>query len=177
MVSSLGMIVSGLLLTFTLQQSSSSTTNSEEYSSIIAHLSVSAVILYVWFFEMGLGPIPWFVVPELVEQKVLATIMSISCLVNWICNISVGMLFPICELKLGAYSFSPFLAFLAFTIGYTWFLLPETRGRSPQDIKQIVTTPKLSKFPTTFFHKNGSNNIQHQQPMSSFNYSSIKESI
>ena len=75
--------------------------------------ALAAVMVYVTFFEIGLGPIPWLIVAEMFDAKYVALAMSASCQVNWICNFLVGLIFPYMNEYLGPFSFVPF-AFVLF---------------------------------------------------------------
>jgi SP family facilitated glucose transporter-like MFS transporter 3 len=41
-------------------------------------LALLAVMGFVFFFEIGLGPIPWLIVAEMFDAKYVATAMSVS---------------------------------------------------------------------------------------------------
>jgi SP family facilitated glucose transporter-like MFS transporter 3 len=98
-----------------------------------------AVVLYVSFFEIGLGPIPWLIVAEMFEGKYIAVAMSACSQLNWACNFIVGFVFPYMNKYLGAYSFGPFAAVLAFTFFFTLTVLPETQGTTPEDLVAEMT--------------------------------------
>jgi SP family facilitated glucose transporter-like MFS transporter 3 len=93
-----------------------------------------AVNVYVFFFEIGLGPIPWLIVAEMFDSKYVAVAMSLCSQVNWGCNFIVGMVFPYMNAYLGSYSFFPFSVILALTFLFTLFFLPETQGKTPEDL-------------------------------------------
>ena len=96
-------------------------------------------MVYVTFFEIGLGPIPWLIVAEMFDAKYVALAMSASCQVNWICNFLVGLIFPYMNKYLGPFSFVPFAAvlFLGFMFSLIW--LPETQGTTPEELQaQLV---------------------------------------
>lgn len=97
-----------------------------------------AVMMFVSFFEIGLGPIPWLIVAEMFDAKYVATAMSLSCIVNWGCNFLVGLCFPFIQQSLGYLSFLPFAVVLACTIVFTYSYLPETHGRTVEEIHQFV---------------------------------------
>jgi SP family facilitated glucose transporter-like MFS transporter 3 len=102
-------------------------------------LALVAVIMYVAFFAIGLGPIPWLIVAEMFEGKYVATAMSLCCQLNWACNFIIGLVFPYMNQYLGPYSFGPFAVVIATTFFYALFVLPETQGTKPEDlIAQIV---------------------------------------
>ena len=97
-------------------------------------LALVFVNVYVTFFEIGLGPIPWLIVAEMFEGKYVAVAMSACSQLNWACNFIIGLVFPYMHKYLGAYSFFPFAIVLAITFIFAWAVLPETQGMSPQDL-------------------------------------------
>lgn len=102
-------------------------------------VALGAVAVYVVFFAIGLGPIPFLIVAEMFEGKYVAAAMSISGLVNGICNFFVGLFFPVINEALGAYSFAPFGIVLLLTFLYAWLMLPETAGTTPEELQaQLV---------------------------------------
>jgi SP family facilitated glucose transporter-like MFS transporter 3 len=105
------------------------------------YIALGAVMAFVSFFEIGLGPIPWLIVAEMFDSKYVATAMSISCIVNWGCNFLVGLLFPFMQEYLGALSFVPFLLVIICSFLFTWLYLPETYGRSVDEIQRLVQDP------------------------------------
>jgi MFS transporter, SP family, solute carrier family 2 (facilitated glucose transporter), member 3 len=104
-------------------------------------VALIAVNFFVAFFEIGLGPIPWLIVAEMFDAKYVATAMSLSCIVNWACNFLVGLCFPFMEELLGPYSFGPFGLVLVSTFIFTYTYLPETYGRSVEEIQRLVGSP------------------------------------
>jgi MFS transporter, SP family, solute carrier family 2 (facilitated glucose transporter), member 3 len=101
----------------------------------VALLGVGA---FVAFFEIGLGPIPWLIVAEMFDAKWVATAMSLCSLVNWVCNFVVGLMFPFMQAALGPYSFLPFGVVLLLTALFVSCNLPETYGRTVEEIQRIA---------------------------------------
>ncbi|KAI2504224.1 major facilitator superfamily-like protein [Fragilaria crotonensis] len=97
-------------------------------------VALLAVNVYVIFFELGLGPVPWLIVAEMFDAKYVATAMSTCSQVNWACNFVVGLVFPYMNKYLGPYSFVPFATVLAFVFGYAVVILPETQGTTPEEL-------------------------------------------
>lgn len=102
-------------------------------------LALVAVVTYVSFFEIGLGPIPWLIVAEMFEGKYVAVAMSLSSQLNWFCNFLIGLIFPWMNEHLGPYSFGPFATVLALVFVFALTILPETQGKSPQDLVAEMT--------------------------------------
>lgn len=57
-------------------------------------MSIAAVFGFVAMFEMGPGPIPWFIVAELFSQGPRPAAMAIAGCSNWTANFLVGISFP-----------------------------------------------------------------------------------
>jgi SP family facilitated glucose transporter-like MFS transporter 3 len=102
-------------------------------------MALVAVNIYVCFFEIGLGPIPWLIVAEMFEGKYVAVAMSICSQLNWACNFIIGLVFPYMNKYLGAYTFAPFAFVLALTFLFAMFVLPETQGTTPEELVAEMT--------------------------------------
>lgn len=77
-----------LVLTLFVSLSEQQTTPS------LSYLAIVAVFGFVASFEMGPGPIPWFIVAELFSQGPRPAAMAVSGLSNWTANFVVGLGFP-----------------------------------------------------------------------------------
>lgn len=65
--------------------------------SWMSYLSMTAIFLFVSFFEIGPGPIPWFIVAELFSQGPRPAAIALAGFCNWTSNFMVGMFFPYIE--------------------------------------------------------------------------------
>ncbi|KAK3829610.1 MAG: general substrate transporter [Linnemannia elongata] len=97
-------------------------------------LVVVAVFLYTAAFAIGLGPIPWLLLSELLPTYALSSASAVATGVNWGTNFVIGLIFPSLNKALGNGTFILFAAFTAFGFFYTWFFVPETRARSIEEI-------------------------------------------
>ncbi|XP_024589298.1 solute carrier family 2, facilitated glucose transporter member 3 [Neophocaena asiaeorientalis asiaeorientalis] len=100
----------------------------------ISFICIAAILLFVAFFEIGPGPIPWFIVAELFGQGPRPAAMAVAGCSNWTSNFLVGLLFPSAAFYLGAYVFIIFTGFLVIFWVFTFFKVPETRGRTFEEI-------------------------------------------
>uniref|UniRef100_A0A2K6BBX6 Solute carrier family 2 member 3 n=1 Tax=Macaca nemestrina TaxID=9545 RepID=A0A2K6BBX6_MACNE len=100
----------------------------------MSFVCIGAILVFVAFFEIGPGPIPWFIVAELFSQGPRPTAMAVAGCSNWTSNFLVGLLFPSAAHYLGAYVFIIFTGFLITFLAFTFFKVPETRGRTFEDI-------------------------------------------
>ena len=125
-VSASGMLLGVLAITLAL------------YGFLPKLVALGAVMVYVAFFEVGLGPIPWLVVAEMFDARHIDAAQSVACQVNWLCNFLVGAAFPAVNKSLGPLCFLPFGVILALTLLFVLVILPETRGKSVEDIQEAM---------------------------------------
>lgn len=121
-----GMAVFALILTIALKLT--------EQAFGWSYVSIISIYLFVAFFEIGPGPIPWFIVAELFSQGPRPAAMAVSGCSNWTANFLVGMLFPYAANGCGPYVFLIFVILLILFFVYTFFKVPETRGRTFEEI-------------------------------------------
>lgn len=100
----------------------------------MSYLSIVAIFGFVAFFEIGPGPIPWFIVAELFSQGPRPSAMAVAGFCNWMANFIVGMGFPYVEVVCGPYVFIIFTLLLIFFFIFTYFKVPETKGRTFDEI-------------------------------------------
>jgi len=100
----------------------------------ISYLAIVAVILFVVGFATGPGSIPWFFVTELFSQSGRPIASSIAVAVNWSANFLVGLGFSPLQLAIGPYVFIIFIILQIFFILYVYFIVPETKGRTVEEV-------------------------------------------
>lgn len=66
----------------------------QKHISSLSYLSIGAVFAFVALFELGPGPIPWFIVAELFSQGPRPAAMAVAGFCNWTANFLVGISFP-----------------------------------------------------------------------------------
>lgn len=59
----------------------------------MSYMSIVAIFAFVAFFEIGPGPIPWFIVAELFSQGPRPSAIALAGFCNWTANFIVGMCF------------------------------------------------------------------------------------
>ncbi|MED6259227.1 Solute carrier 2, facilitated glucose transporter member 1, partial [Ataeniobius toweri] len=63
----------------------------------MSYVSIVAIFSFVAFFEIGPGPIPWFIVAELFSQGPRPAAIAVAGFCNWSANFLVGMSFQYVE--------------------------------------------------------------------------------
>ncbi|XP_013008458.1 solute carrier family 2, facilitated glucose transporter member 3-like isoform X2 [Cavia porcellus] len=82
-----GMAVCSIIMTVSLLLKST--------YNFMSYICIAAILIYVAFFEIGPGPIPWFIVAELFSQGPRPAAMAVAGCSNWTSNFLVGLLFPL----------------------------------------------------------------------------------
>ncbi|XP_019733101.1 solute carrier family 2, facilitated glucose transporter member 4 isoform X3 [Hippocampus comes] len=96
----------------------------------MSYVSMLSIFGFVAFFEVGPGPIPWFIVAELFSQGPRPAAMAVAGCSNWTANFIIGMGFQYVAELCGPYVFLIFAALLLFFLVFTFFRVPETRGKT-----------------------------------------------
>lgn len=65
----------------------------------MSYVSILAIFSFVAFFEIGPGPIPWFIVAELFSQGPRPAAIAVAGFSNWSANFLVGMCFQYVEVR------------------------------------------------------------------------------
>ncbi|KAI9483554.1 MAG: major facilitator superfamily domain-containing protein [Benjaminiella poitrasii] len=97
-------------------------------------LMVVSIFGYVIFFAIGLGPVPWVIIPELSPVYASSSVGSIATAANWSMNFLIGQCFPLIFARIEGYTFIIFVVVGFLSLMFTYFKLPETKGRTIEDI-------------------------------------------
>lgn len=100
----------------------------------LTYLCIVSICCYLLSFGTGTGSIPWFFVAELFSQNSRPAAVSLATLVNWLSNFVVGLVFPELQKSIGPYSFLPFVGFLLVFLIFAFFKVPETKGKTIEEI-------------------------------------------
>ena len=89
-------------------------------------------------FSLSWGGMVWILLGEIFPLRVRGTAMGVATLTNWLGNFAVGLLFPIL-LDVGAGTvFVVFAVLCGVACGFAYKWLPETRGRSLEQIEETL---------------------------------------
>lgn len=101
----------------------------------LKYLSIVSMMLYIVFFAIGPGSIPWMIVAELFSQGPRSAAVSLAVLVNWSANVAVGQGFPpLFDNVTKNWTFMLFTVFLAIFWIFTFAFLPETKNKKVEEI-------------------------------------------
>uniref|UniRef100_K3WMN3 Hexose transporter 1 n=1 Tax=Globisporangium ultimum (strain ATCC 200006 / CBS 805.95 / DAOM BR144) TaxID=431595 RepID=K3WMN3_GLOUD len=101
----------------------------------IAELSIVFTGTYVGSFAVSVGPLIYAVMADLFPDSVRATAVSICVFFNYASNLVVGVSFPYLSDALNDFSFIPFVTVVAFFYLFTFAMIPETSGKTNEEIQ------------------------------------------
>jgi hypothetical protein len=117
----------------------------------IGWLPLISINLYIVAFSIGFGPVPWFVMPELLSNEAKGWVSSIAVCLNWAMAFLVTKFFPIMMNDLGSeVTYQTFFAICLVAIVFVVFFVPETTGKSPEEIHRWLSR-KTCCSPTVSF--------------------------
>ncbi|XP_055921398.1 solute carrier family 2, facilitated glucose transporter member 1-like isoform X1 [Eupeodes corollae] len=112
----------------------------------IALACIGCIFIFIFFFQFGLGPMPYFIGAEIVEVSPRPVAMSLGSLSSWLCNLTVGMTFPPLNALIGSFVFLPFAVACTIVFFVTYFFVPETRGRDSSQLAPMMANGFKSKI-------------------------------
>jgi SP family xylose:H+ symportor-like MFS transporter len=130
-VGSIGMILGFLLLGVSLQQNA------------VGLVSLIGVLIFIGSFALSMGPVVWVILSEMFPNKIRSVAMSVAVAAQWAANYLVSQTFPmVMESEAnnsapwnGSMPYFIFVAFILVIIFLTYKFIPETKGKSLEEIE------------------------------------------
>ena len=132
-IGSIGMIVGFLLLGISLQQQA------------VGYVSLLGVLIFIASFALSMGPVVWVLLSEMFPNNIRSVAMSVAITAQWAANYVVSQSFPIVmdsEVNNGttwngSLPYFIFTAFILIIMIVTYKYIPETKGKSLEEIEQF----------------------------------------
>jgi SP family xylose:H+ symportor-like MFS transporter len=130
---SAGMLIGFLLLGITLQQQA------------VGFLSLLGVLIFIGSFAMSMGPIVWVMLSEMFPNKIRSVAMAVAVSAQWAANYFVAQTFPMVMSSEtnngpfwnGSLPYFIFILFIVFIIIFTFKFIPETKGKSLEELESV----------------------------------------
>lgn len=140
-IGSIGMVSGFVLLGTTLMTGS------------VGILSLLGVLLFIASFALSMGPVVWVILSEMFPNSIRSAAMSIAVAAQWAANYLVTQLFPIvAESEVnhnvfwnGSLPYFIFSAFILAIILFTYKYIPETKGKSLEELEDLWNIPEEVK--------------------------------
>jgi len=111
----------------------------------VAAWMVFLVLGYIACFALSVGPVTWVILSEIFPTRIRGRALSLATFCLWTANFVVSQTFPMMEAK-GSWfvrEFNhgfPFYLYAVFCLALVlvvWRLIPETKGKSLEEIEQL----------------------------------------
>ncbi|KAK4840935.1 hypothetical protein QYF36_021755 [Acer negundo] len=134
LVSSTGMTISLLLVSVAFYLEGIVSKDSYMYS-IVGILSLVGLVALVISFSLGVGAIPWVIMSEILPVNIKGLAGSIATLLNWLMSWVVTMTANLLLTWSTGGTFTIYTMTSALIIAFVALWVPETRGRSLEEIQ------------------------------------------
>jgi len=132
-IGSIGMVIGFLLLGVSLQQES------------VGMVSLIGVLIFIASFALSMGPVVWVLLSEMFPNKIRSVAMSVAVAAQWAANYVVSQSFPVVmgsETNIsapwnGSLPYFIFIAFILIIVFVTYKFIPETKGKSLEEIESF----------------------------------------
>ncbi|KAL4934076.1 sugar porter family MFS transporter [Aspergillus undulatus] len=98
---------------------------------------IAFIYIYDVNFSYSFAPIGWVLPAEIFNLSIRSKAISITTSATWMCNFIIGLVTPdmLESISWGTYIF--FAAFSLVALAFTFFFIPETRGKTLEDMDLI----------------------------------------
>ena len=102
-------------------------------------LILVCVVVFIAVYAATLGPVTWVALSELFPNKIRGSALSLATLVLWIANFFTTASFPLMKRHLGlSATFAVHAGICLIYFVFIWRKVPETKGRSLEDIENVL---------------------------------------
>ena len=96
-----------------------------------------ALLVYISFFAASFAPVMWVIISEIYPNRIKGLAMSFSTAVSWLCTFLTVYFAPVIHGALGLqYLFGIFGVFSILAFVFVKFWIPETKGKSLEQIEK-----------------------------------------
>lgn len=105
-------------------------------SGVRSYLVLAFMMLFLVFMQCFVAVIFWLLLAEIFPLRVRGKLMGAAVFANWIANFLVALVFPPLQAVLHGSTFFVFAAINLGTIFFYWRFIPETRGKSLEQLEE-----------------------------------------
>lgn len=114
-------------------------------TSNITWLPLCSIVFFIVGFSLGIGPIPWLVSSELLDPEIKSFGVTLTAATNLGGVTLVTFFFePLVDLISAAYTFWVFSGVCVIGTIFILAVVPETKGKSVQEMQLLMAGKKLS---------------------------------
>eukprot|EP00095_Tigriopus_kingsejongensis_P000011 snap_masked-scaffold342_size201858-processed-gene-1.5 protein:Tk00011 transcript:snap_masked-scaffold342_size201858-processed-gene-1.5-mRNA-1 annotation:"nad-dependent protein deacetylase sirtuin-2" len=156
----------------------------EELAQTLGWLPLVSLIVYKFAFSVGFGPLPWMMNGEFFALEAKPVSSTSATVFNWLCAFLVSKFSVNIEYGIGTSGmYFMFSGVCLVAAVFVFFVVPETRGKSPEDMRMIShlvsqSQPMEGRATTPGDHGNGEKpNLHEEDPEKYSDSSSDSEDV
>ncbi len=105
-------------------------------SPYLPYIVLGLIIMFLAFMQSCIGPMLWLLLAEMIPLRLRGLGMGLCVLFHWVTNFVIGLTFPTIMASIGLHkAFFLFVIIGVFSILFTKHFVPETRGRTLEEIE------------------------------------------
>ncbi|KAG2324289.1 hypothetical protein Bca52824_007017 [Brassica carinata] len=135
-ISSVGMTISLVIVAAAFYLKEFVSHDSDMYS-MLSILSVVGVVAMVVSFSLGMGPIPWLIMSEILPVNIKGLAGSIATLANWFISWLITMTANLLLAWSSGGTFTLYGLVCAFTVVFVTLWVPETKGKTLEELQAL----------------------------------------
>ena len=101
-------------------------------------VTLLSLCCFIAGFSLGMGPITWLIVSEILPMKIRGVASGVAAQVNWLCAFIVVKFYVKMEDSMhpyGCYWF--FAACCLVSVIYVYIFMPETKGKTLEEVEEL----------------------------------------
>ncbi|WP_338494371.1 sugar porter family MFS transporter [Erwinia aphidicola] len=103
-----------------------------------SYLALAFILMFLFFMQMCISPVYWLLMSELFPMQLRGALTGTAVSLQWIFNALVAFCFPPLMAFAGSKTFFIFAIINIGSLAFVALMLPETRGKSLEEIEQIM---------------------------------------
>lgn len=107
------------------------------YMSIFSILTLFFIIIFTASFMMSWGPICWVYISELFPNKIRGQAVAVAVAFQWLANFLISSTYPGMMEFSSAFTYGFYGAMAILSAIFVWKMVPETKGKSLEEIEKI----------------------------------------
>ncbi|CAL8110000.1 unnamed protein product [Orchesella dallaii] len=112
----------------------------------LSWVPLAALIMYTFGFAIGLGPITWLIVSEILPEEIRHIMNPLGIAYSWFCVFLVTKSFPLLRHEINIYGiFFMYSAIALIGLVFVALFVPETKGKSIREIREYFSSNPVSR--------------------------------
>jgi len=129
------MLMTGLSIVIAMQLALGAVLVFMPHSMTQSLMALACILVFLFFMQMCISPVYWLLMSELFPMKLRGVLTGSAVAFQWICNATVAFAFPPLLSLVGNNAFFIFAAINVASLVFVALMLPETRGKSLDEIE------------------------------------------